>query len=455
VQEGTRPKTIQKKLFPSAEKKLPNGSQFSDTAFIANKSLPLHRWVPWIAGYSSEFVKNVLKHHREPLDTVLDPFCGVGTTITESFIQGYDSAGFEINPYAAFSCKTKIDAYYVDSRELKSHIDAFTHFYAVHNTADYTPHTSPPEGFKTRTAFYSPHVLRKVLIVLDYFNLISDETIRNVFKLAFASTMVGYSNYSYEPSLGTRKASGKRDVVDYPVAETIMQKLDEMLKDIIWLQNKVSYAPSAHVFNDSFFNSQKHIDNDSISLIITSPPYLNNYHYNRNTRPQLYWLGFVKKPDDMKPLEHSNFGSFWQTARTQDNIDISFSLPESDLESQLREIRSINLERGVYGGNGWANYAARYFNDCHKFCLLMSDLLREGGLAFVVIGNSILQGVMIPTDKYLGEIAQTCGLTAENIEISRKTRVGNSITSSSVRVNGNGVEKKHTLYEAVVTLRKP
>ena len=49
---------------------------FGDTAFTKNRNQPLHRWVPWIAGFSSSFVGSVLEaaSEKEPRDvTVLDP----------------------------------------------------------------------------------------------------------------------------------------------------------------------------------------------------------------------------------------------------------------------------------------------------------------------------------------------------------------------------------------------
>jgi len=70
----------------------------------------------------------------------------------------------------------------------------------------------------------------------------------------------------------------------------------------------------------------------------------------------------------------------------------------------------------------------------------------------VVIGNSILQGIMIPTDRYLGKIAEVVGLELVDIHIPRATRVGNSIIQSHVRVEK--AKASHQLYEAVVELRK-
>jgi DNA modification methylase len=189
----------------------------------------------------------------------------------------------------------------------------------------------------------------------------------------------------------------------------------------------------------------------SVDLVITSPPYLNNYHYNRNTRPQLYWLGYAGNPKDLKPLEFSNFGKYWQTVRGQDRIDLRFSLPGTDLEERLQTLREANPDKGVYGGNGWANYAASYFNDCHAFSKALKYVLKPKGSAVVVIGNSILQGIMIPTDQYFGKIAESVGLDLVRVEIPRAERVGNSIIQSDVRVVK--AKKSHQLYEAVVELR--
>ena len=52
-----------------------NGSSyFSDPSFAVNKTLPIHRWVPWIAGFSSSFVRDVLDTFLDSQGTVLDPF---------------------------------------------------------------------------------------------------------------------------------------------------------------------------------------------------------------------------------------------------------------------------------------------------------------------------------------------------------------------------------------------
>ncbi len=186
--------------------------------------------------------------------------------------------------------------------------------------------------------------------------------------------------------------------------------------------------------------------------MVTSPPYLNNYHYNRNTRPQLFWLEYAQNPGDLKALEQRNFGKYWQTVRDRSSVDLTFSLPGSDLADRIAHLRTLNPDRGIYGGNGWANYAASYFNDCHSFATCLHYALKPEGTAVVILGNSILQGVLIPTDEYFGAIAASVGLELVTIDIPRTTRVGSSIIQSSVRVTK--ANDTHHLYEAIVVLKK-
>ncbi|MBN1877474.1 MAG: site-specific DNA-methyltransferase [Anaerolineae bacterium] len=431
-----------------------NGSAaFNDPAFAGNKKLPVHRWVPWIAGFSSDFVRDVLERYANGNSTVLDPFSGVGTTLVESVLFGCNTCGFEINPYAALASRVKSHSHQINATLLDDYIERFKSFYAESARADYLPQSHPPKGFNTRSPFYSPKVLHKVLIFLDYLALIQAADIRDLFRLAFASTMVSYSNYSYEPSLGRRTSAGKSELLDGLVGEVIARKLTEFSEDIRWFQaHKPQKETEIKIVEASFFEYEKYLAAGSIDLIITSPPYLNNYHYNRNTRPHLYWLDFVEQPGDFKNLEYANFGKYWQTVREQTRLELDFCLPDSDLPQKLELLRAQKPEKGIYGGNGWANYAAAYFNDCYKFVSGIQYALKPGGSALVVIGNSILQGILIPTDQYLGAIAQRVGLELVRIDIPRATRVGNSIIQSDVRTVK--AKKSHQLYEAIVELRK-
>ena len=387
-------------------------------------------------------------------EAVLDPFAGVGTTLVEADLAGHNAVGFEINPYAAFAAQLKLSAYRLPVKALRSVIDDLSNHAFTAEANGTMPTSIPPPGFRTRSPFYSPEVERKVLLLMDFASRQTDTQIVDALRLAFAATMVEYSNYSYEPSLGRRTAVGRAEIEDHPVALCVARKLTQMLEDAQWYRQRRVRGdrPDGRVHVQSFFNGYKQIETQSIDLIATSPPYANNYHYNRNTRPHLYWLGFCDAPKDLKQLEEQNFGTYWQRARELQHVALDPTITDHDIRHTLDKIRRQNPDRGLYGGEGWANYITIYLNDCVRFMAGVKWCLRTGATALVVIGNSIVQGVHVPTDRFLAKIALQHDLEVVGIHTPRPTRVGNSITNSSVR---RGTAGRTKLYESVVEIRQP
>ena len=198
--------------------------------------------------------------------------------------------------------------------------------------------------------------------------------------------MVSFSNYSYEPSLGTRAAAGKPNIEQADVQGVVRSKLQDIQDDIVSFQNDMtlhSRAPIVEVHSTSFMDNADLVPPESIDIVVTSPPYLNNYHYIRNTRPHLFWLGLVNETSELKDIEHKSFGQFWQTVRGKPEIPLQPNLPH--LLEQIQKLRERNADKGLYGGPGWANYAATYFNDCQRLCRLIGPLMRHDGT--VIVGN--------------------------------------------------------------------
>lgn len=432
-------------------------SGFRDPAFTRNREVPLHRWVPWVAGFSAEFVDDCLSRYliaerSSQTPCVLDPFAGVGTTLVQSFIRGFEVVGFEINPYAALAAHAKLGAVLVGPSEFERHIAAFERFMGSRMRSA-QPKSLPPSGFSGRTQLFSPKVERKVLFVLDFLSTIDDSEIRDLFRLALGSVMVSFSNYSYEPSLTRRVAVGKPEIDDAEVGDIVGAKLRLMLDDIVWLRSQVegwNNKLASRVFNDSVLTAGGRLKTRSVNLVVTSPPYLNNYHYPRNTRPQLHWLGLASGRGYNGAREDESFGKFWQTVRDLPCTRLGFDMPE--LDDLVQSIAKLNSEKGSYGGPGWANYVATYFNDTHSFCATLARALRPGGAAVVVLGNSVIQGVEVKTDQYFGRIAKLSGLQFEETLLLRRKRTGSSIIRSSVRVDK--ALRKTELYESAIVLRK-
>lgn len=431
-----------------------NRNAFRDPAFADNKTQPLHRWVPWIAGFSARFVQDCFAtflngRRKRSTPCVLDPFAGVGTTIVQAVLNGFNSTGFEINPYAALACKAKLDFPKLEVEVL----DAYLRKYCVAvTTGHHNGSILRPAEFQTRIPFFSPSVEKQVLAFLDFVETISQPEIADLFRLAFGSVMVSFSNYTYEPSLGSRPGAGKPLIEKADVHSAILSKLEVVVSDIRWIKERLgSYNSDREgtIYNLNFLKSATVLPSGSMDLMVTSPPYMNNYHYVRNTRPQLFWLSLVSSIRDLRDLEEANFGKYWQTVRDNERLDLEFEHPQ--LSRTLNALRLTREKEGPYGGPGWANYVTTYFNDCHRFCRVLKRVLARGGVGVVVIGNSIIQGHEIKTDQILADIARQTGLTVIEVRQIRTKRVGASITASAVR---RGEKNKASLYESAVIFAK-
>lgn len=68
--------------------------------FTSNLGEHVHRWAPYIQGFSSSFVQSILDQYKDDYKSpvIIDPFAGCGTALTQSKISGYKSIGTELNP---------------------------------------------------------------------------------------------------------------------------------------------------------------------------------------------------------------------------------------------------------------------------------------------------------------------------------------------------------------------
>lgn len=442
-----------------------------DAGATDNKNEAIHRWVPWIAGYSAHFVEDVIRAYLPETGRgralVLDPFAGVGTTLIEALKGGCNAVGYEINGFAALAGRAKVGSTAVPVDGLWKSVARFRSALARQEgaidskwAADpdagldselETLASGRPQGFKSRVPFFSPPVEAKFLRALRLAS-VTDEPGRGLIRTALGATMVSYSNYSYEPSLSSRPGAGKPLIENASVAQCVGQKLDDMLHDIQWAQQAYGLSwggRGATLHHGSYFNSE--LKSQSVSLLVTSPPYMNNYHYVRNTRPQLYWLGMVSQSSQLLALEKESFGKFWQTVRQGPDVDLCFDLPS--LRGRLTQLAALNPEKGHYGGRGWANYATGYLNDAYRFLEIVARHLKPGGRAVIVVGNSIIQGMEFKIDELFAQLGEMQGLIAEDIIVVRTKRVGNSIIDSAVRNGQQDHRERTTLYDAAVVLR--
>src|SRR5262249_15182543 len=96
------------------------------STFVDNMRLPVHRWFRYSAGFSAQWVEEVLAaSRRSGRMTILDPFAGAGTTLLAAEALGIDSYGVEAHPFVARVARAKLlyrsdaEAYVKRAREVR------------------------------------------------------------------------------------------------------------------------------------------------------------------------------------------------------------------------------------------------------------------------------------------------------------------------------------------------
>src|SRR5712692_6308315 len=77
--------------------------------FQESRQEPVHRWYPYVEGFSAPYVRYLLDRFRGVIN-VYDPFGGSGTTQLVAASRGIDSFYCEVNPFMAFVAETKISS---------------------------------------------------------------------------------------------------------------------------------------------------------------------------------------------------------------------------------------------------------------------------------------------------------------------------------------------------------
>lgn len=80
--------------------------------FNKNKKEPIHRWYPFVEGYSREFIESILKEMKKKELVCLEPFSGSGTTALELQNNNIPCYAFEVNPLMYLIARVKLENNY-------------------------------------------------------------------------------------------------------------------------------------------------------------------------------------------------------------------------------------------------------------------------------------------------------------------------------------------------------
>jgi tRNA G10 N-methylase Trm11 len=135
------------------------------------------------------------------------------------------------------------------------------------------------------------------------------------------------------------------------------------------------------------------IDAQTVDAVITSPPYLNAIDYIRGHRLALIWFGYRLR--DLRAIRQRSIGAERAPDRSADPelLDEIFRILEMPPDFPRRERRVL----------------ARYVTDLDAMLREVHRVLKCGGIAVFVIGNSYVRGSFVRNSRSIAHILRRLG----------------------------------------------
>ena len=401
--------------------------------FTSNFGEQVHRWTPYIQGFSAAFVQSIIERYKRDYKSpiILDPFAGCGTVLVQSKLNGYKSIGTELNPLLQFIAGTKVNSWNVDPECLRNLFSSIPRNLRI----------TAPEFLKSEKQF-NEGVLKNLEYLKGGIDSLPSETERqikakNIILLAFSSILIDCSNLKRTPCLGYWK---NKKVLSNSPWILMEKKIKDICNDLTVLQKRFKKDISVKS-NVILANAMEYKHENKFDLIITSPPYMNGLDYVMNYKIEMGWLGFTNNHKEAKKIKDEMVVCDNVSKGLIRNFSRSNSRYTNDwLDDIANKVQQNIIRRGNYRRVDMPFIVAKYFDDLCKVMKIVVAALNPGGRFLLVIGDSLIADVYIPTDLILARIGRELGLEIENIEKARNRR--------------SGQIRNYRLRETIVTLKK-
>lgn len=390
--------------------------------FVNNMKLPVHRWFRYSAGFSAGWVRYLVQSRKGSRQNlfVLDPFAGVGTTLLACDADHVKSLGLETHPFIFRVLKAKLASTSVDPASLRSYFDAF------YTTVCAKEPSLDPDQPSLLLKCYTSESLAELnsfkRVYLEEYDHDSPESrllwlaITSILR---ASSTAGTAQWQY---ILPRKS--KTNVLT--PKEAFKAKANEIVSDVVFAQRHGWLPLSRIVETDA---RQPEISQRSfVDLVVTSPPYPNNYDYADATRLEMTYWGEIERWADLQSSVRTYLIRSCSHHARAEHLELESILEEpmlapirDDLGQACRTLAKVRLTRG--GRKNYHTMAAAYFTDMAHVFRSLRRLCRSGSELCFVVGDSAPYGIYLNVDEWLGELAVASGFLGYRFEKIRDRNV--------------------------------
>jgi hypothetical protein len=404
-------------------------------AFVDNMKLPVHRWFRYSAGFSADWVRAMVRQSGLSAPAILDPFAGSGTTLLAAQSLGLSATGIEAHPFVARVARAKLAWSLVSP-------DGIRRFGTeVSDLARTMPAEAEDEAALLRKCF-PPDALAGLSALRRAWRTLADASpLSEVVWLALTSIIrecspVGTAQWQYV--LPNKSKAGFKDPF------VAFRDRVEMFAADVDAVHSLWNGPARLVDGDS---RQAGGVDGPFDLVVTSPPYPNNYDYADATRLEMTFWGEVSGWGDLHGTVRNRLICSCSQHSQADRLSLPDLLRDPAVAAISGELGVVCDELAVIrqtkgGKKTYHTMIAAYFIGLSQTLKALRPMVAEGGVMHFMIGDSAPYGVHVPVERWLGQLAVTAGFRSWTFEKMRDR-------------NTKWKNRKHDvpLHEGVLTIR--
>lgn len=269
---------------------------------------------------------------------------------------------------------------------------------------------------------------------------IPEEIYRELYKVALASILLEVSNlYRNGKCLSYKRDWKEKKLTE----EDVFTKFDDKIKkeirvDISNLGYTTNVNNKIRLYNeDSRIGIEKKIADNSIDLVITSPPYLNSRDYTDTYMLELKTLGFTKNYNEIKMLREKTLRSHVQI-KWKDQSSVNNKL----LYNTLNELEQASKDTEAWN-ESIIDMIRLYFVDMQNIFKVLYRKMKVRGRVYFNVSNSAYFNVLINTLEICASIAENEGFKVLEIRDAR-----------NLKTSPQQKEKVEKLLEGVIVLER-